>query len=113
MRAIIHHMNVYAPPGVRYNCRVFILNRRVLLIRPKMALANDGNYRETRWFASWKHAHTIEQHQLPATLRQATQQDTCPFGDAVLVCQDAVLAAETCEELFTPLVCLCCQIIVK
>lgn len=31
--------------GVRYNCRVFILNRRLLLIRPKMAMADDGNYR--------------------------------------------------------------------
>ena len=38
--------------GVRYNCRVFALNREILLIRPKMCLANDGNYRETRWFTS-------------------------------------------------------------
>lgn len=30
---------------MRYNCRVFLLNRRVLLIRPKLHLANDGNYR--------------------------------------------------------------------
>lgn len=27
--------------------------RRILLIRPKMALANQGNYRELRWFAPW------------------------------------------------------------
>lgn len=27
--------------------------RRVLLIRPKMALANEGNYRELRWFTPW------------------------------------------------------------
>ena len=33
--------------GVRYNCRVFVLNRKILLIRPKLCLANDGNYRET------------------------------------------------------------------
>ena len=26
----------------------------------------------------------------------------CPIGDAALRCEDAVLAAETCEELFTP-----------
>jgi NAD+ synthase (glutamine-hydrolysing) len=31
-----------------YNCRVLALNGKVLLIRPKMALANDGNYREAR-----------------------------------------------------------------
>ncbi len=34
--------------GVQYNCRVFMLGRRILLIRPKVALANDGNYREPR-----------------------------------------------------------------
>lgn len=31
--------------GVRYNCRVFLLNQRVCHIRPKIALADDGNYR--------------------------------------------------------------------
>lgn len=32
-----------------YNCRVLLLDGKVLLIRPKLHLANDGNYRETRW----------------------------------------------------------------
>lgn len=27
--------------------------RRILLIRPKMALANEGNYQELRWFTPW------------------------------------------------------------
>ena len=31
--------------GVRYNCRIFLLNRKVVHIRPKTALADDGNYR--------------------------------------------------------------------
>jgi NAD+ synthase (glutamine-hydrolysing) len=31
-----------------YNCRVLLLDKKVLLIRPKLHLANDGNYRETR-----------------------------------------------------------------
>ncbi len=35
--------------GVMYNCRVLALDGRVLMIRPKMALANDGTYREARW----------------------------------------------------------------
>lgn len=39
--------------NVRYNCRVIFLNRKILLIRPKMALANEGNYRELRWFTPW------------------------------------------------------------
>ena len=31
--------------GVRYNCRVFLLAGRILAIRPKQNLADDGNYR--------------------------------------------------------------------
>lgn len=27
--------------------------RKILLIRPKMALANEGNYQELRWFTPW------------------------------------------------------------
>jgi len=67
--------------GVRYNCRVWVLDRKILLVRPKvrdrvptfaavfrlrfrsrhntpsafsqMFNANDGNYRETRYFTPW------------------------------------------------------------
>eukprot|EP00922_Rhytidocystis_sp_ex-Travisia-forbesii_P024434 GHVS01035858.1.p1 GENE.GHVS01035858.1~~GHVS01035858.1.p1 ORF type:complete len:870 (+),score=143.22 GHVS01035858.1:53-2662(+) len=39
--------------SVIYNCRVFCLNGRVILIRPKMYLASSGNYREGRWFGRW------------------------------------------------------------
>lgn len=34
--------------GVRYDCRVICLDGKILLIRPKMWLANDGNYFEMR-----------------------------------------------------------------
>ena len=44
----------------------------------------------------------LEDHQLPLEIRQVTHQSSCPFGDGVLALTDAVLAAETCEELFTP-----------
>ena len=30
--------------NVNYNCRVIIYDGKILLIRPKMWLANDGNY---------------------------------------------------------------------
>jgi len=88
--------------GVRYNCRLFLLNGKILLIRPKLYLANNGNYREPRWFASWKHKRCTEDHPLPFSISQITGQKTAPFGDAALRFPDAVLAAETCEELFTP-----------
>lgn len=33
----------------------------------------------------------------------ACEQEDCPIGLAVLQFKDAVVAAETCEELFTPM----------
>lgn len=88
--------------GVRYNCRVFMLDGRVLLIRPKIYLAGDGNYREPRYFGAWKRRGCVEEHTLPSAVRAATGQTSCPFGDAALAFTDTILAAETCEELFTP-----------
>lgn len=88
--------------NARYNCRVFVLNRQILLIRPKLILANDGNYRETRWFVPWPQPRTIEQHTLPRLIRDITGQTHVPIGDAAIATTDTVLAAETCEELFAP-----------
>ena len=31
---------------MRFNCRVFLLNRKILFIRPKLSMADDGNYRQ-------------------------------------------------------------------
>ena len=48
---------IYRPvmhKGARYNCRVIFHNKRVILIRPKLILAMDRNYREGRWFTPWK-----------------------------------------------------------
>eukprot|EP00976_Prorocentrum_cordatum_P031862 647749-Prorocentrum_minimum.AAC.4 len=58
--------------GVRYNCRVFCLNRKILLIRPKLNLANDGNYRETRYFTTWKKGNAIEKCTLPDIVSKIT-----------------------------------------
>ncbi|KAL6764256.1 hypothetical protein V8C86DRAFT_3017388 [Haematococcus lacustris] len=99
--------------GVMYNCRLLLLNRRVLLIRPKMSLANDGNYREARYFSTWKKHGQVELSPLPQAVLAAAQSGGpgaggqpplpyVPFGDGVLRLTDTVLAAETCEELFTP-----------
>jgi len=94
--------------GVRYNCRLFMCNRRVLLLRPKLCLANDGNYRETRWFTEWTPRGGIgdaalEAYPLPHAIRAFTGQQSVPIGHAILQCEDgATLASETCEELFAP-----------
>jgi NAD+ synthase (glutamine-hydrolysing) len=50
---ILLHPDVGSPVlhrNVLYNCRIIILNGKILLIRPKLWLANDGNYREERFF---------------------------------------------------------------
>lgn len=67
-----------------------------------MYLANDGNYRESRWFTSWPTTHEIEQHQVPRRIRALTGERFVPFGNAVVVADDCTVATETCEELFTP-----------
>ena len=88
--------------GVRYNCRVILLNGKILLIRPKMYLADDGNYRETRYFAAWKKRNEVESYLLPTCVANVCSQRSVPFGDAALRFLDTLLAPETCEELFTP-----------
>ena len=79
--------------GARYNCRVFCLDRRVLLVRPKAALADDGNYREGRWFTAWREARGLEEYQLPPPLAAACAggQRSAPMGVAALRLRDATL----------------------
>lgn len=116
------HRNVrYATLGAllnlfRYNCRVFLLNRKVIFIRPKLALTNDGNYREGRWFVAWTHRFQLHEYYLPAMVGKITGlfekvpdlaltglgQQKVPFGDGCIALADTVLGCETCEELWTP-----------
>ena len=89
--------------NVRYNCRVFVLDGKLLLIRPKMVLASDGNYREHRWFVAWERGWTTEPYTLPRELTELTGQREVPIGIAAIATADTLLAAETCEELFVPM----------
>lgn len=88
--------------NVRYNCRVFCLNRKIVLIRPKAFLADDGNYREGRFFTPWKHFDRLDDHTLPDILSKATGQKTVKFGMGIIRTAETLLAAESCEELWTP-----------
>ncbi|RHY22505.1 hypothetical protein DYB25_008771 [Aphanomyces astaci] len=92
--------------GVRYNCRVFCLDRKIVFIRPKLYLADDGNYREKRWFTTWKiHADptlNLQAHMLPPMIQHLTGQIEVPFGIGAIATRDSVISSETCEELFTP-----------
>eukprot|EP00606_Chrysophyceae_sp_TOSAG23-5_P001206 GSChrysophyteH2.ASY1.ANO1.842.1 assembled CDS len=87
--------------GVRYNCRVFCLDRKILLIRPKAFLANDGNYHEARFFCSWKgRLGELHSHVLGDELRAATGQTTVPIGMGIIQTAETKVAAEVCEELW-------------
>ncbi|XP_071329020.1 glutamine-dependent NAD(+) synthetase-like isoform X2 [Trachinotus anak] len=92
---IMHH-------NVRYNCRVLFLNRKILLIRPKMLMANHGNYRELRWFSPWNQLRKVEEYFLPRMIQEVTGQDTVPFGDCVLSTKDTCIGSEICAELWSP-----------
>ncbi|CAG8504749.1 9910_t:CDS:10 [Ambispora gerdemannii] len=91
-----------AHKNINYNCRVIILNGKILLIRPKMYLANDGNYRELRYFVPWSAMRHVEEYYLPRMIRNITGQSKVPIGDAVISTIDTCVGVELCEELFTP-----------
>ncbi|KAK6030214.1 hypothetical protein OSTOST_03659 [Ostertagia ostertagi] len=70
-----------------YNCLVALLNGKILLIRPKMALCDDDVYRESRWFVRWT---------------KPLSTKTVPFGDGILYSADKVsIGFEICEELWS------------
>jgi NAD+ synthase (glutamine-hydrolysing) len=83
--------------NVRYNCRVFCCDSKIVLIRPKAFMANDGNYHEPRHFTSWKHSlsnpattqggdgwNGLDSHVLSDELRTASGQRNVPFGMAMV-----------------------------
>jgi len=94
--------------NILYNCRVFILNRRILGVRPKIFLASDGNYREQRWFTPWSIGTTdfgpLQEFRVPLVIMNAFPDHarTVPFGIMAFQLNDTVIASETCEEMFVP-----------
>ena len=90
--------------GVRYNCRVICYNRKILLVRPKIALADGGNYRESRWFTAYRASGSEQQSLLlPNMVQERLKQRTAPFGLNYLRFNDGVtIGCESCEELWTP-----------
>ncbi|GAM85212.1 hypothetical protein ANO11243_032160 [Dothideomycetidae sp. 11243] len=87
--------------GNPFNARVIALNKRILAVRPKIWLCNDGNYREMRYFTAWK-KHTVERYPLPDEIQALTGQRETRIGDIIFDTLDASFTSETCEELWTP-----------
>lgn len=74
--------------NVAYNCRVIFYNRKILLIRPKLMMCDEDNYRESRWFTGWRKLRETEEHHLPRMISTVTGQTVAPFGDAVIATRD-------------------------
>ena len=70
--------------NVIYNCRIIVHNKQILLIRPKMWLANDGNYRELRFFTPWSKHQQWEDHFLPRIIQVVTMQVVTSSGILIL-----------------------------
>lgn len=87
--------------GNRFNCRVLAFNGKIIMIRPKLFLASDGNYRENRYFIAWHGPRHVEEYYLPPMMQDLQGSIKVPIGDAVISTPDTCLGAETCEELFT------------
>lgn len=60
--------------NVIYNVRVIFHNRKILLIRPKMWMANDGNYVSLPLSGSWK------KHTLLISSHRSASSDTSRHG---------------------------------
>uniref|UniRef100_A0A7S0ZSM8 Glutamine-dependent NAD(+) synthetase n=1 Tax=Noctiluca scintillans TaxID=2966 RepID=A0A7S0ZSM8_NOCSC len=94
--------------NVNYNCRVVLLNRKVIGIRPKFYLANDGIYCEMRYFTPWwinpasEGFGDLQQFYLPTIIQKLTGQTKVPIGIFAVASLDTSISFETCEELFTP-----------
>ena len=66
-----------------YNCRVLMLDQKILLIRPKICLAGGNNYRERRWFTPWTSSQLVN-FPLSEQIRRVTGQKETLFGNGVI-----------------------------
>lgn len=55
-----------------------------------------------RYFTPWGRSRHVEEYYLPRMIRQIVRKTKVPFGDAVISTRDTCIAAESCEELWTP-----------
>lgn len=85
--------------GVLFNCRCIILNGDIKLIRPKMTLASEGQFRENRYFTAWPRRH-VEEFALPEQIAKVIGKTTACIGDAIMAFRDILVGWESCEELF-------------
>lgn len=97
--------------NVIYNCRVIIYNHKILHIRPKMWMANNGNYRELRYFTPWMKHRQVEDHYLPRIIHAVTGQVSithCLFDERLNVHRPKYPLVTLSSALSTPASALSC-----
>ena len=112
-------MPILGNDGCRYNCRVVCHNRTIVWIRPKTHMADDGNYRESRYFTAYdcgdgsgSTGSKTKMYSLPYWVRDQLRAggvpdhpSSVPLGGAgsYLRTDDGVaIGCESCEELWVP-----------
>jgi len=110
-------MPVLGNDGCRYNCRVVCHDRTIVWIRPKTHMADDGNYRESRYFTAYDSGEgsgtsATKKYALPYWVRDQLRAggvpdhpSSVPMGGAgsYLRTNDGVsIGCESCEELWVP-----------
>lgn len=90
--------------GARYNCRILCRDRKILLIRPKISMADSGNYRESRYFTAYNGPSMKgDTYLLASGWEEKFGQSSCAFGTLFLKFKDGTtIGCESCEELWTP-----------
>ncbi len=103
-------MPVLGNDGCLYNCRVVCYNKQILWIRPKTFMADDGNYRESRYFTAYEGSNNAS-FAIPVWVRDQlnaggiSHPASVPLGGSgsFLRTDDGVtIGCESCEELWVP-----------
>lgn len=94
---------------VKYNTCIFLYRGEIVLIRPKTILADNGNYREERWFTAWplnkydtfSYYNTSNNTSRASGSNSDIKEVECPIGVSIINYNGILIAAEICEELWT------------
>ncbi|CAI2359539.1 unnamed protein product [Moneuplotes crassus] len=85
-----------------YNCKVVVYKRQIHLLRPKIQLCFEQNYRETRYFQAWTNIKRVEDFTLPKVITNITGQKKTKIGVAIVKLNDTEYAHEICQEMYEP-----------
>lgn len=89
--------------GIIFNCRILVYNKKIILIRPKIVLSDDGNYKESRYFTAWsKYLESVDTFILPKFVANRLEQTTCSFGVCIIAYRDVSYTPQMWEELWVP-----------